>query len=78
MTVFIVWPHEIDADFREAYFSVVNEYVQESPQDNGTHFLIGSGRVTQEHIEHLSVLFPVVEFLDESPNWPAPNTFEME
>lgn len=69
MTTFVVWPHTIDTTFRPAYAEIVQETVQDNPRNNGTHYLIGSSRITPLHIDTLRASFPDAEFLDEHPEW---------
>jgi hypothetical protein len=69
MTTFVIWPHAIDGDFRPAYAEIVQELVQEQPLDNGTHYMLGSSRITPEQCSTIQALFADVEFTETDPAW---------
>ena len=69
MTVYIIWPKTIDSEFRTDYESVVGESVQENPFETSDtlHWCVGSSRVTEEHINQLTGLYPNVLFSQTAP-----------
>lgn len=69
MTIFVTWPQEIDDKFRSYYAELVQELIEDKPLNKGTHFFIGSSRITKEHIKVLSAAFPDLEFNEEQPAW---------
>lgn len=67
MTTYIIWPHDDDAALRAVYEDVVGEALQSEPQNNGTHYIVGSTRITEEHKSILLGHTPSIEFSDTSP-----------
>ena len=63
MTIYIKWPRSIDKDFRTAYAQIVQETIQDTPITKGEIYVVGSGRITQEHIKIISQSFPDVQFI---------------
>lgn len=70
MTTFIAWGHDIDAAFRARYLEITGEAVQDFPENSGTHYLIGSSRVTQEHMDILHEEFYI--HAGGRPDWFIP------
>ncbi len=62
----IVWDKIGDSKFRDEYFLEVNEKIQTNPLENkeGTHYLIGSSRITEESAITLGVYYG-----NEKPDW---------
>lgn len=57
MSIFITWIHSIDTPFRASYAQEVGEQIQEFPQENATHYMVGSERITQANQAALSALY---------------------
>lgn len=57
----ISWLVSDDAGFRELYNSVVGERVQKTPaiSVDGLHYMVGSSRITQQHIDQLAAAFQI-------------------
>lgn len=62
MTIYVVWPKAIDADFRAFYPTVATggETIQEQPFENATHFMVGTTRLGSQGVMAL-----VAEFGDD-------------
>lgn len=69
MTIFIIWPHDIDADFREHYALFVGEKIQDDPRSNGKSYVVGSSVITEHDMKELSAIFPDVVFTKTPPTW---------
>jgi hypothetical protein len=67
-TQFIKWPVEMDDKFRARYFEVTGELIQDYPLEVEGHFVVGSSRITDEHIKQLYVDFPHMSIEDEAPS----------
>ena len=54
-------PFDIDA-FKARYLELTNEHIQNNPPQNEqeTHYLVGSSKLTQKVANQLSVEFPLV------------------
>ena len=68
-TTYVTWPKTIDTDFRAAYLEQVEENIQASPMENqeGTHYLVGSSKVKQEHIDVLAAAYDSIQTYDTIP-----------
>lgn len=68
MTIFVQMPININtpvyslAKFKARYLELTGESVQDNPPQNaqGTHYIIGSSRLTQVHADQLANEFPQV------------------
>ncbi|MGR3179848.1 MAG: hypothetical protein ACUZ8E_17550 [Candidatus Anammoxibacter sp.] len=77
MTIFIKMPimnqsnpnYTLDG-FKARYLELTNESIQTEPLENeqGTHYLVGSSRITQEVADQLKDEFPMITFIDEIPD----------
>lgn len=56
--------------FKARYLELTNESIQTQPLENeqGTHYLVGSSRLTQVIADQLKSEFPMVSITD---NWPV-------
>lgn len=72
MTLFIKMPKQNPhlEGFKADYLATTGEKIQDTPLENdqGTHYLVGSSRLTQEHADELASRNPSVTIMN---SWPA-------
>jgi hypothetical protein len=70
---FLVFPTNwsLESSFRETYFSLTGEAIQDSPPMDNTnsYYLVGSSRITEEQKELLTSTFPEMYISDVYPDW---------
>ncbi len=68
--MYIIWKKENDKAFSEDYFNEVGEQIQALPQENaeGTHYVVGSSRVTVDHVLTLKESFDIFGG-ENKPEW---------
>lgn len=61
-TTFVYWLEEYDAEFRDRYYTVVGEVLQDFPENSNGYFKIGSSRINSTHVDALQHEFPSAVF----------------
>lgn len=72
MTLYIKMPknNPFFNNFKADYLATTGEKIQDSPAENeqGTHYLVGSSRLTQEQADELVSRNPSVTIMNSWPN----------